>query len=951
MKFSLFASAAALIATGASAQAVITVTGLTTKTAYSNSVTYTVPNEAGFTTVSTLDGQVINASAGYTSNVIGYHELNITKTPTGGGTAETALYQYIVRDAAGRNGGNADNGLPSWVPVPQVDAPASVIDAATAMFVVPQQIPTGVNVPVIVRLTDGSGQIAKLNATSLTYEPGGKSMTHGLYRGGGAGQFPGFTSGGAKTLALGFTGGVNTTRTVQAVASPAWTTLSGSISAATTIPANSFLHINGNLTIAAGASLTIGEGTIVRLNTGADIEVLGTMTVNGTTASPVFFYPATAGGRWGGIWVHETTADLDMTGAILTGACEDSGWLGDEPHDFGGHHEDQPVITFTGLATATIVSLTDTYFIDNEPGQAFHGDDSNITLTRCITQRATTGGQIDGGRVRVIESHFVEFNKDDGIFSDDDNDGLYMTRGTNEMIRSVWSNCKDDGLDAGSGAGGTITIDSCWIDSCWHEAMAWSCDGNPSRVVNVINTVSINSGQGVEAGFGGNSNGPQVTATGCLFMENATGARFGDNYDWDYPGQLTVRDSTLINNIRDVWGMNWDDWTYRVDRMTIENNRLSVPNDKHPSNAIFNPATDGAVIASLITSPNMVRGFGLSGRAAQNTRTSYGGEVTVHLDRPATTAISLPWSVRARSAYDGSGSEVASASGTVNFVAGQSVQKIALPALSAPQTTWPWVALMVEGQGGLCEPTGLSAIHWMTLQQAVGETLIARDASWRYYDGGDIGAAAWTTAAYAEPGWKTGNAELGFGDNDEATNLTAGGISAKTTYYFRKKFNVTDPAAYGSVTLNLQRDDGAVVYLNGAEVWRSNMAETGAISYGTSALQAQSNADEDAFWPKTWTMAANPNLLKAGENIIAVEVHQISSSNSDISFNLDLLGMPVQSDSWQAATIGGELHLLWTGPLTPQKSDNLSNWVERPDIRSPWRIGSDASRGFFRLQQ
>ena len=32
--------------------------------------------------------------------------------------------------------------------------------------------------------------------------------------------------------------------------------------------------------------------------------------------------------------------------------------------------------------------------------------------------------------------------------------GVPDLRGANEMIRSVWSNCKDDGLDAGSGAGG-----------------------------------------------------------------------------------------------------------------------------------------------------------------------------------------------------------------------------------------------------------------------------------------------------------------------------------------------------------------------------------------------------------------------------------------------------------------------------------------------------------------
>src|SRR5688572_29453212 len=92
----LFCVSTILAAAALPVRAVITVTGLTTKTSYNDSVTYTVPNEAGFTTVCDLDGQIINASAGYTSRVIGYHELNITKTPNAGGAAETAFYQYIV---------------------------------------------------------------------------------------------------------------------------------------------------------------------------------------------------------------------------------------------------------------------------------------------------------------------------------------------------------------------------------------------------------------------------------------------------------------------------------------------------------------------------------------------------------------------------------------------------------------------------------------------------------------------------------------------------------------------------------------------------------------------------------------------------------------------------------------------------------------------------------------
>ena len=130
MKFLPPLALALLAVLTARLSAAITVTGLTTETSYDDQVTFTVASEAGFTTVCNLDGTLIPAGTAFTSRVIGYHQLNITKTPNAGGAAETAYYHYIVQDAAGRAGGNADNGLPSWVPVPQVDAPAGVLNAA-----------------------------------------------------------------------------------------------------------------------------------------------------------------------------------------------------------------------------------------------------------------------------------------------------------------------------------------------------------------------------------------------------------------------------------------------------------------------------------------------------------------------------------------------------------------------------------------------------------------------------------------------------------------------------------------------------------------------------------------------------------------------------------------------------------------------------------------------------
>jgi len=41
--------------------------------------------------------------------------------------------------------------------------------------------------------------------------------------------------------------------------------------------------------------------------------------------------------------------------------------------------------------------------------------------------------------------------------------------------------------------------------------------------------------------------------------------------------------------------------------------------------------------------------------------------------------------------------------------------------------------------------------------------------------------------------------------------------------------------------------------------------------------------------------------------------------------------------------------LIWTGSYLPQQSADLNQWIERPDIQSPWRPGTAGRREFFRL--
>ena len=162
------------------------------------------------------------------------------------------------------------------------------------------------------------------------------------------------------------------------------------------------------------------------------------------------------------------------------------------------------------------------------------------------------------------------------------------------------------------------------------------------------------------------------------------------------------------------------------------------------------------------------------------------------------------------------------------------------------------------------------------------DTLVPTGAIWRYLDNGSDQGTAWRGTSFNDSSWASGPAQLGYGDGDESTVVSFGPDSANKyiTTYFRRTFNVADAAAYQSAVLRVLRDDGAVVYLNGTEIFRSNMPG-GNIGYRTLASAA---IDDTSFHQA----GVNPALLVSGNNVLAVEIHQANGTSSDISFDLQL---------------------------------------------------------------
>ncbi|RYY08976.1 MAG: DUF839 domain-containing protein, partial [Cytophagaceae bacterium] len=179
---------------------------------------------------------------------------------------------------------------------------------------------------------------------------------------------------------------------------------------------------------------------------------------------------------------------------------------------------------------------------------------------------------------------------------------------------------------------------------------------------------------------------------------------------------------------------------------------------------------------------------------------------------------------------------------------------------------------------------GLLAGRQSAQAQTSAPPLLPQGSTWKYLDNGSNQGTAWQAAAFNDASWASGAAELGYGDGDEATVVGYGPNAASkyVTTYFRKSFSVSSLAGFNYVKLRIRRDDGAVVYLNGSEVFRTNMP-AGALT--SSTLAVSDGTSETAFFEAILPKS----VLQAGPNVVAVEVHQATLASSDVSFELELL--------------------------------------------------------------
>lgn len=167
------------------------------------------------------------------------------------------------------------------------------------------------------------------------------------------------------------------------------------------------------------------------------------------------------------------------------------------------------------------------------------------------------------------------------------------------------------------------------------------------------------------------------------------------------------------------------------------------------------------------------------------------------------------------------------------------------------------------------------------------QSLLAKGSSWAYWDDGSAPGPGWREAAFNDAAWLRGRSPLGYGDLALAKEIGFGSDPKRkhVTTYFRTTFTVARPEDCSRLVLWLRRNDGVIIYLNGQEVLRDNLAQGARVAPYVLATDVITEYTEPVFHLRE----PDTNPLRPGTNTVAVEVHQAGWASPDLAFDLEIL--------------------------------------------------------------
>ena len=136
----------------------------------------------------------------------------------------------------------------------------------------------------------------------------------------------------------------------------------------------------------------------------------------------------------------------------------------------------------------------------------------------------------------------------------------------------------------------------------------------------------------------------------------------------------------------------------------------------------------------------------------------------------------------------------------------------------------------------------------------------------------------WKNLDFDDDNWQTGNSGFGYGDGDDETIIPNGTLSL----FIRKTFTINDLNDIESLILDVDYDDAFVAYINGVEVGRRNISGNPPL-YNSVPYTDHESAIYKNGKPDRITITNFDGIINSGENIFALQAHNISNTSSDFT--------------------------------------------------------------------
>ena len=158
-------------------------------------------------------------------------------------------------------------------------------------------------------------------------------------------------------------------------------------------------------------------------------------------------------------------------------------------------------------------------------------------------------------------------------------------------------------------------------------------------------------------------------------------------------------------------------------------------------------------------------------------------------------------------------------------------------------------------------------------------TLINEGDSFKFIIPDENTPLEWINNGFDDSSWNSGNSGFGYSDNDDNTVVPAGTLSV----FVRKNFSIQDVSTINNLILDVDYDDAFVAYINGVEVARANITGVPP-AYNSDGLYVDHEAQiYNGGIPDRFDIANAIPLLINGDNVLSIQVHNVSQTSSDMT--------------------------------------------------------------------